>query len=112
MLFKNFARNASAKISRFAGNTLPNAISKGASFFTNKVVPALKLGHKLITHGVNEVKQSDLIDQKHKDRASKVGEFADLGLKRLNDVSVNVDTVAKKYGRKTQSPADIPTAPV
>lgn len=113
MLFKNFARNLKAKVADFAGNKLPGAISRGAQFFTNKVVPAIHLGHRLIKHAQNEINSSDLIEPKHKKTVSRIGEFADIGVKRLADAAVHVDTIEKKYGRRgaANSP-DPPLAPV
>jgi hypothetical protein len=110
-VFKNWARTAQAKVSKFANNTLPGAISKGASFFTNRVVPAIRLGHRVLKAAANEIHQSDIIEPKHKSKVSKVSEFSDLGLKRLEEANVSVDNFSKKYGRVRANQGDLPLAP-
>lgn len=113
MVFKNFSRTISSRVSHFAGNTLPNAIHRGATFFNNKLLPAVRLGHRLIKHATNEISQSEIMEPQHKQRAKTVAEFADLGLQKLNDVGVQADHIAQKYGKAhVRKLPDPPPAPV
>lgn len=113
MVFRNFTRNLGQKINHFAGNILPGAIHRGASFFNNKILPAVKLGHKLIQHATNEIANSDIIEPHHKQRAKTVAQFSDLGLQKLQDIGVQAGHLSQKYGKAhvMHSPEN-PTAPI
>lgn len=98
MAFGNLLRKSHSHVTRFFNSTLPSSARQTVRFFNNSVVPLARNVHKVSQAIGQEVAQNPQASQKLKDKASKVSNFADLGMSRLNEIQQSTNRVADKLG--------------
>ena len=98
MTFANFLKNTKTKATKFFKTTLSGAARKGVHFFNTTLVPAGKQLHHVTKTIAGEVATNEKIPEHIRNKEKTAGNFADVGLSRLDSTQQSVNRVSKQLG--------------
>jgi len=98
MAFGQFLQRGKQNVSKFLSSTLPSAARSGVRFFNTTVIPGARRLHGVAKAISDEVESNERVSPKMKKNMKKVSNFADLGMKGLEDIQSSTNRVAKNIG--------------
>lgn len=84
-----FFNKAKARANTFFSK-VPSHLGKARTFLSGALATG-KRAHQLVTHVRQGVESNDIFDEKVKEKSRKVGQFADLGLAKIETLHKGTD---------------------
>lgn len=97
-----FLTKARAKANTFF-KAAPSHLQKARGFLT-KAAHAARSGHRFVSHVRQGVEENDIFNAGIKEKSKKLGEFADLGLQKIEELHSGTDKFLGHLGKFQANP--------